>query len=350
MFVRNCWYVAAWSTELSQATPVARKILNEPVVMFRTASGKAGALEDRCRHRGLPLSAGEVDGEVIRCGYHGLEFAVDGACVKVPGQDLIPSSCKVRSYPLVEQDAVVWIWMGDPALADPSSIVEYPWHRPNSGWAWKSDTYLINCNYELLHDNLLDLSHLGYVHQKTIGGDPNTHVNAEMKTTRVDNNVRVVRWMRDSVPPPTYVNAVGFTGRVDRWQEIEFWPGTLRIWTGATEVDSGAYEGKRDGGFQLRIFDGITPETEDTAFYFWSSAHNFKIDQPNVTNQIFEEIAYTFNEDRCVLELQQKRINDDPMKSIVDINADIGGIQARRIIQRLIEKEAATAPNTVAAE
>lgn len=340
MFLKNCWYVAAWSNEIS-ITPMARKLLNESVVMFRTASGKAVALENRCCHRGTPLTLGEVDGEVIRCGYHGLEFGPNGACVKIPGQDLIPPSCRIKSYPVVEQDAVLWIWMGDPAKADPAQIIPYPWHNPGSGWAWKEATYVIPCHYELIHDNLLDLTHLGYVHKRTIGGNPSAHVNADMKTTRVDRHVKVVRWMRDSVPPPTYTNAAKFKGNIDRWQEIEFWPGCLRIWTGGLDVGTGAYEGKREGGFQLRIFDGITPESETSSFYFWSSAHNFMIDKPDVTQRIYEEIALTFDEDRVVLEQQQKELNADPLKGLVDINADIGGIQARRIMQRLIAEEQA---------
>ena len=359
MFLKNCWYVAAWSTEIT-AKPMARKILGKSLVLYRTASGRAAALENRCCHRGAPLTLGEVDGEVIRCGYHGLEYAIDGACVKIPGQDLIPPLCSIKSYPIVEQDSVLWIWMGEASKADPSKIIPYPWHRPNSGWAWKGTTYVINCHYELIHDNLLDLTHLGYVHRRTIGGDPNAHVNADMKTTRVDRHVKVIRWMRDSVPPPTYVNAVGFNGHIDRWQEIEFWPGLLRIWTGGMDVNTGAYDGERKGGFQLRIFDGITPETEETSFYFWSSAHNFKIDQPAVTEKIYNEIALTFDEDRVVLEEQQKELKLDPLKGLVDINADVGGIQARRIMQRLIAEEQvvlvgeterkATAPTAVAAE
>ena len=179
--------------------------------MFRTEGGHPVALEDHCCHRNLPLSQGRVEGERIACGYHGLVFDVAGRCVQVPGQDTVPGGAGVRAFPLQERDGVLWIWPGDPTLADPQAIVSYPIHS-DPRWAHRSTHYTIDCHHELINDNLLDLSHVGYVHGKTIGGTPGAHSMARMETQRTDHGVVVRRWMRGTVPPPTYQRAIGFEG------------------------------------------------------------------------------------------------------------------------------------------
>jgi len=190
-------------------------------------------------------------------------------------------------------------------------------------------------------DNLLDLTHLGYVHSTTVGGNPDEHVRAEMKTDRTPTGVKFIRWLLNSVPPPTYVDGAGFKGRVDRWQEFEFIaPATVLQFTGALDVGTGAYEeGKREGGFALRIFHGITPETEHTAHYFWSAAHGMRMDEPAVTERVFQQIDKAFKEDEFVLAEQYQRMLEFPDRNYVDINADGARIQARRTIDRLIAAE-----------
>src|SRR4051812_153243 len=128
MFIRNAWYVAAWADEVGE-TPLARRICNEPVVLFRDQQDRVAALLDMCCHRGAPLHMGKVVEEGLQCGYHGLIFDRSGTCVRVPGQEHILERTQVRSFPAVEQDAFVWIWMGDPAEADPAAIVPYPYHN-----------------------------------------------------------------------------------------------------------------------------------------------------------------------------------------------------------------------------
>jgi phenylpropionate dioxygenase-like ring-hydroxylating dioxygenase large terminal subunit len=300
MLIKNCWYVAAFAEEV-ESKPLGRTILSEPVALFRLGNGSVAALEDRCCHRGLPLVHGEVQGDLIQCGYHGLTFDAAGRCVRVPGQDRIPSAAKVKSYRVVEQDGLVWIWMGDEAKADSSQIIRYPWHT-DPGWAYKGKRNYVQANYQLIYDNLLDLTHVGYVHRSTIGGDPEAHPNAEMKTTKTDDTVRVIRWLRNSTPPPTYVKAVGFKGKVDRWIEIDFTLGAVIIYAGATDAGTGAYEGKREGGLGLRTLHAVTPETEGSTFYFWTAAHNFKVGEPEVTQQVFEQIDTAFQEDRVIIE------------------------------------------------
>ena len=175
MFLRNQWYVAAQDTEIGRK-PVGRVLLGDPVVMYRLEDGTPVALEDRCVHRHLPLSMGKLVGDVIQCHYHGLQYDCAGTCVKVPGQAAIPPGAKVRSYPMVERYKWLWIWMGDPAAADPDTIPDFhEFDSPN--WGARQRYLHVKANWQLIVDNLMDLTHLSFVHETTIG---NAHlVNAD---------------------------------------------------------------------------------------------------------------------------------------------------------------------------
>ena len=169
IFLRNCWYVAAWDHELLHGAKLARTILEKPVVLFRGESGRYIALDNRCCHRGAPLSMGRVEGDCIRCMYHGMKYDASGVCVQIPGQSRIPESLRVTSYPVQERGHLVWIWLGDPARADPALIVDYPpLHDP----AWRGvPAYLhYDANWLLIVDNLSDFAHLAFVHTNTLGG------------------------------------------------------------------------------------------------------------------------------------------------------------------------------------
>jgi len=344
MFVRNAWYIAAWSDEVVER-PLGRRILGEPVVLFRDSAGAIAVLQDRCCHRGAPLSLGDVVPRGIQCGYHGLVFDSAGQCVLVPGDHKVPPGARVRAYPAVEQDAFVWVWMGDPENADRSLLTQYPYHNDSRNWPHQHTTLHLRSGYLLVLDNLMDLSHLGYVHKGTVGGDATTHVEAKMRTVRTPNGVRFERWMLDSVPPPTYVKAVGFKGKVDRWQEIEFVaPNAVIQWNGAIGAGTGVlrdwkYDSAREDCLSFRLFHGITPETENSTFYFWSSANGYNQNDPSATRQLFEEIARTFEQDKVVLEAQHQRLLQLPDGPLVEIHGDAARIHARRAIDRLIAKE-----------
>jgi vanillate O-demethylase monooxygenase subunit len=339
MFIRNAWYVAAWADEIGEA-PLARRICNQPVVLFRDREGDAAALLDMCCHRGAPLHMGKIVAQGLQCGYHGLVFDRSGVCVEVPGQDRIAERTQVRAFPVVEQDALVWIWMGEAAKADPGRIVRWPYHNDAAGWPHKHTMYPIQAAAMLMVDNLMDLTHLGYVHPKTIGGNPATHVAAKMVVERTPLGVKFTRWMLNSMPPPTYVQAVGFKGRIDRCQRFEFVaPGAVLQWTGADEV--GAY---RDGNteaskLQFRLFHGLTPETETSCFYFWSSANGFRQDDPATTEQLFQQIGATFREDKEIVEGQQVRLSELGESALVDIASDGVRLQMRRTVERMLAQD-----------
>jgi vanillate O-demethylase monooxygenase subunit len=231
--------------------------------------------------------------------------------------------------------------MGDPALADPDKICDFHWFDdPN--WGAKSDYLHAECNWQLVCDNLLDLTHLAFVHETTIGNMALVE-HAAVRVQRTPTGVQVTRWIIDQPAPPTFVKVGGFTTNVDRWQLIDYRPPAfLRLDVGATPTGTGAPEGHRVGGISMRNLNAITPETETTAHYFWGQAHDFDVKNADLTDRIFQQIKMAFLEDVDVFTAQQRLINLDPAAPQIDINADSGGIQARRIVDRLYAAEQAT--------
>ena len=225
MWMRNCWQVIAFANEIG-ATPLARTVCNEPIVLFRTSSGEAVALADRCPHRFAPLSLGRVIGDEIQCGYHGLCFDRDGTCVRVPGQDQVPARTRVRKYPLLERHTFAWVWLGEAALADPALVPDFHW-MDDPSWACVPGYHHFGANYQLVNDNLLDLSHESFVHEETIGNE--SVAESPAAVTLQGNTMRVHRDMFDIDAPPFYKRTTGFTGRIDRWHTNTFSPPGLHI-------------------------------------------------------------------------------------------------------------------------
>lgn len=339
-FPTNQWYMAAWASEIGDA-PLGRTICNEPIVLFRDrSSGQVSALLDRCCHRGAPLSMGEVTDKGLCCGYHGVVFNGCGACVHVPGQDKIPSKMQVRHFAVEERDAIVWVWIGDAALADPAKILPYPYHNQPEKWPFKSHMYHVKADYRLLLENLMDLTHLAFVHKSTIGGNPQAHVQAKMTVTPKDTGLHFIRWLPGSTPPATYVKAVGFKGPVDRWMDFEFVaPGSVVQWTGALDVGRGAEENRdQEGGFSLRILHCLTPETDNSCFYFWSAANGYRQDDPSATEQLFDQVHTAFQEDKRMIEAQQNILDrTGGEEGLVNIVSDSARVHMRRTLARMSE-------------
>ncbi len=254
MFLRNYWYVAARDQEV-QRKPLGRIILGEPIVLYRLEDGTTVALEDRCAHRHLPCRW--ENWSTIPCN------AITTACATIgPGR---ACGCPARhdsalgagqSSPVVERYHWLWIWMGDPALADPETITDYHWlDDPN--WGGKGQYLHVEANWQLIVDDLLDLTHLAFVHETTIGNSALVD-QAQVKVQRAHDNVVVTRWIVDAPAPPTFVKAGGFTSNVDRWQIINFTPPAfLRLDVGATPTGTGAPEGKRVGGIGMWNLNAI---------------------------------------------------------------------------------------------
>jgi phenylpropionate dioxygenase-like ring-hydroxylating dioxygenase large terminal subunit len=204
---------------------------------------------------------------------------------------------------------------------------------------WTCDTLEVKAGWLLLTDNLLDLSHLQYVHRKTIGGDPLEDARAQLSATRDGDRVFIARWLLDMAAPPFHQLMGGFAGNIDRWQEIEFRTGFIQFYSGATDANSGARQGRRDGGMHLRHLHCITPETETRTRYLFSVARNFRVDDPALTQRMQQLALATFLEDQALLEVQQKRLAEDPNRALLDICNDVGTAHARRIVAEKVTEQ-----------
>ncbi|MGY4256347.1 phenylpropionate dioxygenase-like ring-hydroxylating dioxygenase large terminal subunit [Bradyrhizobium sp. USDA 4516] len=217
IFLRNTWYVAAWNHELIDGKMVARTILERPIVLYRGSSGKVVALDDRCCHRAAPLSMGRIEGDDIRCMYHGMKFAADGKCIQIPGQDTIPAKLGVRSYPVVERYNLIFIWTGDPEKADPKLILDYP-PLEDPRWRGLPGYMHYKANWLLIVDNLSDFAHLAFVHTNTLGGSEEyAYKTKPVAIEKLDDGFRVERWHMGAEPPPYHKKVISNkTDKIDR--------------------------------------------------------------------------------------------------------------------------------------
>lgn len=338
MFLRNCWYVAAWQHELDTSRLLARTLLNEPIVFYQHATEGPVALADQCCHRCAPLSRGRIEDGNLRCMYHGLLFNPAGKCIEIPGQTLIPPKAVVRPYPVVARNKLVWIWMGDPAQADPSLIPDtYALEHPD--WRYRPGYMFYRANYQNIVDNVLDFSHLSYVHGQTLGG---TDLIAKSKPTveAFDQGVRIKRYMIDGTQPPFSKRFADMGGNVDRWHFYELLvPGNMLMESGIQPTGTGVREGRHQNSLQFRAYNLITPETDTTTHYFFALAHGFNLDDPSVTDGVYEEVLKAFKEDGAMIEAQQQVIDRVKSPQMVVIAADAGLMQMRRIMDRLIAQE-----------
>ena len=342
MFLRNSWYVAAWGHEVHRLKLRRRILLGEPVVLYRKGDGVAVALEDRCCHRHAPLSHGRLRGDNVECAYHGLVFAPTGRCVHVPGQKTIPRKARVRAYPVAEKHQWIWIWMGDSEKADPARIPDFG-VMDDPDWNWRGETLAVEGNYMLVVENLMDLSHLPALHATTLADTaiPPGDIPVEYKVD--GDTITVERWALDTPPPPYFRLLAGFKkdDRVDRWMNTVFVPPCfVRLDIGAARAGTGAREGDRSQGVTTWNLNAITPETESGSHYFWAQAQNFAADDPSISEVDFQLVHQAFQDDLAIIKGQQANIDLDPEAPRLDIASDQAGIQAKRIVDRLIRAEA----------
>lgn len=336
-FPMNAWYAVAWDTEVKKNGLLARTICGKPLVIYRRGDGKAVALEDACWHRLLPLSKGWLDGEEVVCGYHGLVYNPDGRCVHMPSQNTINPAACVKSYPIAEKYRFVWVWMGDPALADVEKVPDLHWND-DPEWAGDGDTIYLKCDYRLVVDNLMDLTHETFVHAGSIGD--RTVAEAPFDVTHAEDTAVVTRWMIDIEPPPFWAAQLGKPGRVDRWQIIHFTPPcTIAIDVGVALAGTGAPQGDRSQGVNGFVLNTITPETEKTSHYFWAFCRNYRLREQSVTTALREGVSGIFAQDEDVLEAQQQAMDANPGREFYNLNIDAGAMWARRLIDEMLAKE-----------
>lgn len=348
MFIKNCWYVIGWSSELGGENFLARTLLNTPVVLWRKADRNVVAFEDLCCHRGAPLSKGRREGDMVRCMYHGLKFDACGACVEIPGQDYIHSSMRVKTFPVVEQHKWLWIWMGNAALADAALIPDTHW-LDHPQWASLEGYTHYETNYLLIADNLLDLAHLPYVHPKTLGSSEDS-VAQLPKIEALGRGVRITRWALNTSVPAFVQKVKSYAGKVDRWNIYDFVvPGIFTMDSGMTPAGTGAVEGKRFDAAEFHSCQAITPETENSTHYFYAQPHNFAIDQPEVTASIHQSVVEAFVEDKTMITLQANNLALRPDFKMMPIRADEALGRFRRLVKHLLKEEAEIAVQGAAA-
>lgn len=340
MFPKNAWYVACTPDEFADK-PLGRKICGESIAFFRDGDGKVAAVEDFCPHRGAPLSLGTVrDGNLV-CGYHGLVMGADGKPVSMPCQR-VQGFPKIRSFPAVERYGFVWVWPGDAEQADPAKIHHLPW-ADDPEWAYGGGLYHVACDYRLMVDNLMDLTHETYVHATSIGQQ---EIEESVPATKVDGDTVVTsRFMNGIMPPPFWQAALRFNDLADdvpcdRWQICRFYPPShVLIDVGVAHAGKGGFNADPAHKASSIVVDFITPETETTHWYFWGMARNFKPADPELTERIREGQGKIFSEDRQMLELQQRNVSAHPERKLLNLNIDAGGMQSRRVIERWIAAE-----------
>lgn len=346
MFLKNSWYVAALDHELIDGKLLARTLLGENVLLYRGESGSVVAMNDRCPHRGALLSQGRLEGDGVRCMYHGIKYAASGKCVQIPGQDMIPPKLKVRTYPVVERSHFLWVWMGEAAKADPALIIDLPYL---SDPQWKGiPAYLhYDANYLLIVDNLSDFSHLAFVHTKTLGGSEEyAFVTKPTVVERLERGFRVERWHLDSAPPPFHKKVIrDKTGTVDRRNIATMViPGIFTMETLFTAAGRDAQHGNVAGAMEYRNCQFMTPETERTTHFFWSYLNNFEGEDSTVSRSLLDSLIEGFMEDKQIIERQQKTLEQDPGFQMLAILADAPLAHFRRVLEKLIAVEKTGAP------
>lgn len=338
-FLENAWYALGWSKDIARE-PISRTVLNQPVTVYRKQDGSAVALADRCPHRFVPLHKGKLKGDVLECGYHGLQFGSDGRCVFNPhGDGSIPRNAHVRAYPLVERHSMVFIWMGAAELADEAALPDFSPFDADGGFVSVFGTLHVHANYQLITDNLLDLTHGQYLHPLfTNPAGP-----ATMLPKGDDDDPRMVwaKFYRPGQYPNAYFQMLGYPAdQLGDHRNFMRWtaPSHLLLDVGMTGVGR-----PQEEGLAIPTAHFLTPETEFTTHYFWGMARNFRQNEAALSDELLRVGLDLFdNEDKPIIEAQQEAIGRrEDLLSLrpAFLPTDGPAIRARRILGEMIRQE-----------
>lgn len=341
-YVRNCWYVAAWDVDLPAGAPAAVSILGEPLVLWRDADGGVHALADRCVHRMAPLSLGRCEGMRLRCLYHGLAYDTAGRVVEIPGQDVIPPQARVRAYPVVVRHSWVWVWMGDPALAD-AQLIPPAVGLDDPRFVLGHGQLDYAAQARLINDNLLDFSHLTYVHAKSFGAG-STFADSPMKITALERGVRFQRWV-EAQDPGRGSRVLG--AGMDNFMTYDFLlPGVLLMQSGsfppgaARALDFASPDFADATAGVTFTSQAVTPVTAQSARYFFSWGPRRDHGDESLRDQLMGIAGVAFAEDKAMIEAQQRVIDATPVPSIMPTVHDRGVTLFNRMVERLCRAEA----------
>ena len=334
--VRNCWYMAALASEVSREI-ISRRLLGVDVALYRTLAGEVVAVRNRCPHRSFPLAKGQLVGDVLVCGYHGMQFNPDGHCVNMPSMPIVPTNANVRSYPAVERGPLVWIWMGHPDHADEALVPDTHWLASDE-WKSVSGDFHINGDYVSMHENLLDQTHFPFLHPGAIGTPE--FARSRLKVRQEGDMVVIDRELRDSPPPGVYAVPTGLAGRpVDRFSDARFVSPALHT-AYARIVDNHDASGA-PRTYRFNITHIFTPETNQSIHYWWFCSRNFNLDDQAADEHLRTASAKAYQEDVDALEWIMDVVRDDAEPQF-DLNfaPDKPGLLMRQALYRMAMREA----------
>lgn len=342
-YLRNAWYVAAWSSEVGREL-MERTIVEEPVLLYRKESGEAVAIGNICAHRFAPLSMGKLVGDQVQCHYHGLRYDCSGACVHNPNADShIPPKMKVPAYRLEEKHGLIWLWMGDDEAANPAAIPDFSCHE-DPELAFVGGVIEMNAHYELITDNLLDLAHGEFVHEGLLGSEAITR--SKLESIEQGTTIYANRWMPEGEAMPAF--AAMFAGYepdtlVDQWAYMR-WdaPAHLLLDVGITHIGQ-----PRNKGAWIYGTDILTPKDATTTYYFWGITRAYAVDDPAAGEFWRQNIALAFEgQDQPVIEAQQRMLGERGFEDMdpVLFASDAAAQRARRMLRKLIKEQATPAP------
>jgi vanillate O-demethylase monooxygenase subunit len=318
---------------------LARRIAGQPLFLYRLHDGSLAALLDRCPHRFAPLSKGTRDGDKVVCGYHGLTFTPDGRCAHNPFGERIPAGATVPSFAVVERDGIAWVWAGDAAAAEPSRIPDFSFVPDTTHSRTVRGYTLMQANYAYGTDNLLDLSHIEFVHKGTFAGQGVIFAGQHSVTVEGET-LHSNWWMPDIAPPSVAQGVFPPDAKVDHWLDMR-WnaPASMRLHVGVTP-----HGAPREAGFEVPQAHILTPADEHTTHYFWSSTRFNDLDNPAVDAMLLALFGEAFDlEDKPMIEAAYDNVRgrDFWQEKPLSLGIDQGGTRARRMLEAMIAREGA---------
>jgi vanillate O-demethylase monooxygenase subunit len=328
-YLRNAWYMAAWAEELPEGGMLSRRLLDKLWLLYRCADGSIAMLEDRCPHRFVALSKGTREGDRVVCGYHGLGFDPAGQCVHSPFPDVQPKA-EVATMPAFERHLGIWFWPGDPAKAEPVLIPDFAYL---SGDRQAERGHLtITGNYELVTDNLMDLTHAEFIHRESFG--VNGSIFGGQQTVKQDEQAAIWNnWdMLDSNPPGWAAPQLAQGAKVDQWLHMRWQaPASMDLSIGMARAGTGGQDLVVP---PMRNPHIITPETQTTSHYFYDHAPGEA--EAAQARRVFVE------EDEPMIESAQEGLGGQDFWEArpLILPSDAGAVRARRRLMQLRRGEA----------
>lgn len=335
VWLKNRWYQAAWSDEIGVGKPLVRTICDEPVLLYRGDDDGVRALFDRCPHRFAPLSEGRFEGGRVVCGYHGLAFDGSGACVANPHSP-ITSRMRVRAYPVVERHAAIWLWMGEAEHADPPLIPDMSFIDAVDPAHFISAYMWTEANYQLLTDNIMDLSHTDYLHPTTLGG---MITGAKASTSEAEGDSIVAEWMAtDCIAPPAFAHRIPGGGtRADIRIHVDWLPPAWML------ITADVWPANHDPGGPCSTtltLHNMTPANREQTHYFMCSVRPDEDAEKIALLRSSLMFAFT-QEDKPMLEKVQKRMGTPDLWALKPLllPIDAAAVRVRRKLDALIAAE-----------